>query len=192
MSPERVAKKGARGATMVEMLVGVVLLCIVGVIFASVYRSMSGSTSRVVATADMQTLVKSMDQQIHADLARAGFGLQGISVFSRMNAKEAQFNYRDLLGTYCKEGQLASILYAQAGKSVTRTVACDGAEIPAKSAGAPRDSLDLSFRYLDNAGKVTADPNSVKTVEYTLRAISLRDRDVKQRAVTGSVNLANN
>lgn len=192
MNPERSTASRARGATLVEMLVGLGLLSVVGVIFSSVYRSMAGSTSRVVATADMQTLVKSMDQQIHADLARAGFGLQGIGVFTRMQAKNAQFNYRDLLGTYCKEGQLASIQYAQAGKSITRTVACDGAEIPAKATGAPRDSLDLAFRYLDNAGKVTADPNSVKTVEYTLRAFSLREHDAKQRATTGSVNLANN
>ncbi len=181
-----------RGATLLEMIVGVGLLVIVGVIFGRVYKSMSGSTASVIATADMQTLVKTFDQQIHSDLARAGFGLQGIGVFSRMDAKAAEFNYRDLVGTYCKEGQLASIRYFQYGKSISRSIACDGTGIPDKATGASGDSLDLAFRYLDNAGKPTTDANLVKTVEYTLRVVSLRENGIKQRATTSSVNLANN
>ncbi|MDB5103819.1 MAG: hypothetical protein JWP91_1508 [Fibrobacteres bacterium] len=192
MNPETHGSPDSRGATLVEMLVGIGLLAIVSVIFGSVYRSMSKGATGVISTADMQTRLKSLDQQLHSDLARAGFGLEGISVFSRMQAKETQFNYRDLLGTHCPKGEMASILYAQAGRKVERTITCNDAKLLENAEGLQRDSLDIAFRYLDNSGKATADSRQVKTVEYTLRILSLDNHGLKQRATTGSVNLANN
>lgn len=180
------------GVTLVEMLVGIGLLGVLGVVFASSYRNLNRSASKASEDVELQTLVKNLEQTLHADLDRAGFGLEGGAVFGAMEAKRVRFYYRDLVGSYCRQGQLVGVQYAQSNSGVGRVVTCDGTEVRDKSTVAVLDSIDISFRYRDNKGAVTADPGLVKNVEYTLSAFSLRHQYAKNRTTKGNVNLVNN
>lgn len=200
MSPEaravvrtlRLSSSPRAGVTLMEALVGMLLLGVIGAVFASIYRNLDRSAGKISEDVELQSLVKGLDQELHADLDRAGFGLEGSPVFGYMETKRVRIFYRDLIGSYCSEGQLAGVYYGQANGGISRSVTCDGVDVQRRSTGANRDSLDISFRYLDNKGMATADPGLVRNVEYTLSANSLRHNYAKSRVIKGNVNLVNN
>lgn len=182
------------GLSMVELVVGLAIMGIVGLIFAVAYRSLSKGSAEISSTADMQRVVKSMGTQLESDLKRAGFGLGGGSAFNTLGAREISFNFKDLLGTSCAAGELATIRYSLAHNALARDLSCDGRTRPRKAIGAGMDSLGLTFRYLDNAGNVAASSAQVRTVEYALELTSGRGHGEsrKKRASAGSVSIVNN
>jgi hypothetical protein len=75
-----------------------------------------------------------------------------------------------------------------------RELSCNSTAKQNKEAGVGRDSLVLSFRYLDDAGKATASSNQVRTVEYAVDIYSSRVSKAakKKRTSAGSVTIVNN
>lgn len=179
---------------MLELVIILGIMGIVGVLFHLGYKALARGTTDVGATADMQGLVKSMGNQIESDLKRAGFGLSGSSAFSTLSPHELAFNFKDLLGASCAAGQNATIRYSMEGNALVRELTCDGGSKPKKVTDGGRASLSLSFRYLDNTGKYTAVSNKVRTVEYTVEAVSGHDpkNSAKKRMSSGSVSVVNN
>lgn len=179
---------------MIEIVVGLVIMGVAGLIFAIAYRSLSKGHAEISGTADMQRVVKAMGTQLENDLKRAGFGLGGGAAFNTLGAREVSFNFKDLLGTSCTAGELATIRYSLVHNALARDLSCDGRTRPRKTTDAGTDSLRLSFRYLDNAGNVAASSAQVRTVEFAVELTSGRGpvESRKKRASAGSVSIVNN
>ena len=196
MSPEQQHAKtsGENGLTMMELVIVLAIMGIVGLLFHLGYKALARGTTDISATSDMQQKVKALGNQIENDVKRAGFGLGGASAFNTLGAKELAFNFKDLPGASCAAGQTANIHYSMVGNSLVRELSCNGAAKPKKITAGGRDSLNLSFRYLDNTGKTAPSSALVRTIEYTVEIFSGRDPKAgrKKRVSSGSVSIVNN
>jgi hypothetical protein len=188
------ALRGQRGLSTMEIAVAMILIAVVAAVFKVAYRSVSASNVDVSATTEMQLAVKDFGREIESDLGRAGFGMQGASAFKTMGASDLKFSYRDVLETYCKSDEVATIRYTLAKNKLVRELSCNATAKPKRETGVGRDSLALSFRYLDDTGKATSSSSQVRTVEYTVDLYSSRisKSAKKKRTSAGSVTIVNN
>lgn len=196
MSPERGRRPrpGQAGLTIAEVVVGLGLMGIVAVILAGAYKVVSRGKTDIANITSMQQTAKTAGTRLESDLKRAGFGLGGATVFSTLRTREVAFSFKDLVGAACAAGEIAAIRYSMDQGEMVRELWCGGASSGRKATSTGRDSIQVTFRYLDDRGHATAQSGRVRTVEYTLDMISgIGDgHNRKTRSATGSVSIVNN
>jgi len=174
--------------------VGLGLMSIVALILAGAYKVVSRGKTDIANITSMQQTAKTVGTQLESDLKRAGFGLGGGTAFSTLRTREVAFNFKDLVGASCAAGQVAAIRYSMEQGEMVRELWCEGASSGRKATSTGRDSIQVTFRYLDDRGHITNRSDRVRTVEYTLDMISGigDEHNRKARASTGSVSIVNN